>query len=149
MKFSKWVLASAITLGLGGTIFTPANAASTDTSFDKVTDEEIGTVYGGWSEDTGYFTNSSLLERSISLLSTPNHSAERQWNEGTTLPYERIVATTTWDGVYHYSRARYENLFGNVEADSKRVYGTGKTKATSGWHSGGGSYAGKSYYGVD
>lgn len=137
MKVTKWLMAGALTLSLSSTIFSSANAAT----------ENEGTIYGGWSEDTGYFNN--FMEKSgISLFATtPNHTASKDYKTGGSLVYERVIADTTWKGEYHYSRARYEwHVSGSVESDSGRVWGNDVTKAVSGWNSGDYVVA-KTYYG--
>ncbi|GAA0491493.1 hypothetical protein GCM10008986_17040 [Salinibacillus aidingensis] len=48
--------------------------------------------------------------------------------------YERVVATTIWPYVYHYSRARYESwTSGEIIGDSGRVWGWDQTEARSGY----------------
>ncbi len=45
LKTTKWMLVGALTLSLSGTILSSADAVILDDP----------TIYGGWSEDTGYF----------------------------------------------------------------------------------------------
>ena len=142
MKFTKLLMAGAITLGLSSSILSPVNAAT-------ATEDEV-TIYGGWSEDTGYFTN-FVQESGISLFaatSTASHSATKEHKKSGSALYERVIANTTWKGEYHYSRARYEGaIFNTIEADSGRVWGNDVTKAVSGWHPGDLDSVAKTYYG--
>lgn len=106
-------------------------------------------VIGGWSEEQGYFINDTLSSVSefAALASTATHKASFSYKKPGSQTYERVTGETTWSGVYHYSRARYETwLTGKAEADSGRVFGTGYSKATSGWHPGDFARA-KTYYG--
>lgn len=108
-------------------------------------------VVGGWSEEQGYFTNgvSNLSGDFTTYASKPKHKAYKKSRLISSQPSERVIGETTWTGVYHYSRARYEAwITKKPEADSGRVYGTNYTKATSGWHPGDLATA-KTYYGKD
>ncbi|CAH8769574.1 hypothetical protein QJQ58_13545 [Paenibacillus dendritiformis] len=94
------------------------------------------TVAGGWDEKNGYFTISNNTPTSLSLAaSSPKHegSVESAYG-GKNVLLERAVGKTTWEGVYHYSRARFEGrLTGKITADSDRVWGTSETEAYSDW----------------
>ncbi len=99
----------------------------------------------GWSEDTGY-TNLQY-----STYSGPQkHTATKSYGSLSSSSVERVTANTTWKGVRHYSRARYENVSKNVKADSQRKYGTGTSQAISGWidrtYT---TYVAKTYWGND
>ena len=138
MKITKWVLAGALTFSLSGTIVSSAN----------VTIEDDPTIYGGWSEDTGYFTLRQDNGISSFATSNPIHRATKEYTRRGSAVYERVIADTTWPGVYHYSRARYESaISGRAEADSKRQWGVSKTQAISGWHPGDLDWVAKTYYG--
>ncbi|WP_285395801.1 hypothetical protein [Lysinibacillus sp. fls2-241-R2A-57] len=137
MKITKWIMAGALTLSLG-TIAT-ANAAAT---------EEEATIYGGWSEDTGYFSNFPQND-GMSLFASDDgadHNATKERKNSGSTVMERTHAKTVWTGT-HYTRARYE-AGKKVEADSDRQWNIGDTsKATSGWHTGDLNWVAKSYYG--
>ena len=88
---------------------------------------------GGWDENEGYYTNSFQLRAQSSPIHTGK--AEETVINGTSA--KRAVGQTTWTGVYHYTRARMEDIvlginFG-VLTDSGRVWGTSNTSATSPW----------------
>ncbi|MEK3955915.1 MULTISPECIES: hypothetical protein [unclassified Psychrobacillus] len=114
-------------------------------------------VLGGWSEEGGYFTNPATeLNNSFvvgekgtvsALAAAASHSSFYDYKKPGSQIYERINGETTWKGIEHYSRARYETwVTGTAEADSGRVWGVGYTLATSGWHPGDFATA-KTYYG--
>lgn len=111
-------------------------------------------VIGGWSEEEGYFTNdrSSMMGEFATHVfkSDPIHKGYKQNRQVVgSQPYERVVGETTWTGVYHYTRARYEKWVTNrPEADSGQVFGSNRTKAISGWHPGDFATA-KTYYGKE
>lgn len=92
---------------------------------ENPTVEEVG----GWSEETGYWENSSKFK--VSNKPQKHRGVITQKFSGGVI-YSRITAYTEWKDVRHYSRARFEGVFG-VEGDSGRVYGVGKTTAKSGW----------------
>ena len=120
------------------------------TVFGTISTSVDANVIGGWSEEEGYFTNdtSNITGEFATRASKPKHKGYKQ-NKGIvgSQTYERVIGETTWTGVRHYSRARYEDwITKKPSADSKRVYGTSYTKATSGWHPGDFATA-KTYYG--
>lgn len=96
-------------------------------------------VSGGWSESTGYYTNSPSLSNGISALSSSSpdsHFGERQstsYDGGNTLWY-RAHGVTVWDDVYHYTTARMELSNGTVKTTSGRQYDYDDTYATSPWY---------------
>lgn len=138
LKTTKWMLVGALTLSLSGTILSSADAVILDDP----------TIYGGWSEDTGYFTLRQDSDISSFAIGNPIHSATKDYTRRGSAVYERVIANTTWPGVYHYSRARYESaISGRAEADSGRVWGFGTTQAISGWHPGDLGWVAKTYYG--
>lgn len=123
MNFTKGIKGLALTTALiGGISFLP-NSAGAETL--------------GWSEDTGYVNgvNENTMNSPILYAgSTPDsHTAKKEYLSQSSPNTERVIATTKWKGVKHYSRARYENRSGTVKADSGRKYGTGTSQATSGW----------------
>ncbi|WP_154665804.1 hypothetical protein [Paenibacillus pinihumi] len=110
-------------------------------------------VSGGWSENEGYFVNYAPNLKSNSVVSssnsTPVHYGRTESRERGSVLERRVIADTKWLGVYHYSRARFENIFtGTPYADSGRVYGTSYTTAYSDWRDSTGEIA-KTYYGID
>lgn len=138
LKTTKWMLVGAFTLSMSGTMLSSANAVTLDDP----------TIYGGWSEDTGYFTLRQDSGFSSLATSNPVHRATKDYTRRGSAVYERVIANTTWPGVYHYSRARYESaITGSEAADSGRVWGLGTTQAISGWHPGDLDWVAKTYYG--
>ncbi|WP_156897735.1 hypothetical protein [Paenibacillus massiliensis] len=96
-------------------------------------------VYGGWSEDEGYFTIQPAISPNAITPFAPSaapkwHKADiRSYSAGASVIREYIVATTEWPDAYHYTVAQYENKYnGNVQASSGRVYGMDQTTAISG-----------------
>ncbi|OUB63550.1 hypothetical protein [Bacillus thuringiensis] len=91
----------------------------------------------GWSEDTGYTDLQYATydgSQTLAASSKPEkHTAKKSYGSLSSSSVERVTANTTWKGVRHYSRARYENRSNNVKADSQRKYGVGTSEATSGW----------------
>lgn len=95
-------------------------------------------ITGGWSEEGGYFYESSQAQQggsSVSLLSTPQHTgkADTKVIDGTT--NKRSHGWTTWVGVRHYTLARLEHngLFCSGIIASKRNTGVGGTEAKTVW----------------
>ncbi|MBF0776749.1 hypothetical protein BVE84_04855 [Streptococcus azizii] len=96
-------------------------------------------VLGGWSEELGNFTNSQdngISERfAFRAAQSPVHGGKREdrWNSGGA--ESRAVGWTVWEGVHHYTRAQMVEWkgLGGVSADSGRIWGTGGTRAYSGW----------------
>ncbi|MGG4386180.1 hypothetical protein ABEX08_29690 [Priestia megaterium] len=92
---------------------------------------------GGWTEGKGSWISTDSQQVSTfgtvtaTATSSPQkHYATFNYKDAGTYVAKRVVAHTTWTGVYHYSRARFEGVFG-VSGDSGRVYGTGSTAAYS------------------
>ncbi|AQU77198.1 hypothetical protein [Priestia megaterium] len=93
---------------------------------------------GGWTEGEGSWVSTDSQQASTFAIaaatttsSTPEkHYATFNYQDKGTYVAKRVVAHTTWKGVYHYSRARFEGAFG-VSGDSGRVYDTGSTVAYS------------------
>lgn len=89
---------------------------------------------GGWIENEGNYASDF---DNFSRASNPVHtgSAENSTINGTSV--KRAKGSTKWTGVYHYTRARVEDVtFGinfGVLTDSGRVWGTSSTSATSPW----------------
>lgn len=94
---------------------------------------DVSVSLGGWSEEDGNF--SGFKANGFSAYSTPTHTGTVEAKEeGAGVLWERVVGKTSWSGVYHYSRARFEGrITGNITADSGRVWGTSETAAYSGW----------------
>ncbi|UPW83056.1 hypothetical protein [Lysinibacillus sp. Ag94] len=145
MNFTKGIKGLALTTALiGGISFLP-NSAGAETL--------------GWSEDTGYVNGVNENENENTMnspsfyaaaSSTPDsHTATKEYRSQSSPDTERVKATTKWKGVEHYSRARYENAFGTVTADSGRSYGVGISTATSGWIDKSlSTYVAKTYWGI-
>lgn len=89
---------------------------------------------GGWTEEGGYWKApvTSLIS-TMSSSEPESHTAEIEYRDVGFLE-ARIIATTEWYNVYHYTRARWEGPFGGVYGDSGRVWGWDETTATSGWY---------------
>ncbi|MFJ7408486.1 MULTISPECIES: hypothetical protein [unclassified Lysinibacillus] len=85
MKTTKWMLVGALTLSLSGTILSSANAVTLDDP----------TIYGGWSEDTGYFTVRQDSGFSSFATSNPIHRATKEYTRRGSAVYERVIADTT------------------------------------------------------
>lgn len=100
-------------------------------------------VYGGWDEETGYFDNASeyneYLDGNLNLkASSPDsHRGKREKKVISGTTNARAHGWTTWEGYYHYTRARMEDytpFFGTtILTDSGRKYGWNKTEAISPW----------------
>lgn len=106
-------------------------------------------VIGGWDEDIGYFVNegeylrslnekeSNVIEEKSAAKSTVKHTGERERSDEGGTTHFRAHGWTTWEGVYHYTRARMEEesiIFGDrVLTDSGRIWGTSGTEAISPW----------------
>lgn len=84
---------------------------------------------GGWSEDSGYWNTFDQLKASNK---PQKHWAKITRKSAGGVVYTKVTGYTEWKGVKHYTRARFEGLFG-VEGDSGRIYGYGKTQASSDW----------------
>ncbi|WP_285767208.1 hypothetical protein [Peribacillus sp. SI8-4] len=87
---------------------------------------------GGWTEGEGSWisTNSQQVSTFAAASKPQSHKATIETQTKSTYVAKRVVARTSWKGVKHYSRARFEGMFG-VQGDSYRVYGTGSTVAKS------------------
>lgn len=91
------------------------------------------TVSGGWSESAGYYSGSILSdEGGISPCSTPNHYGQAQIANFNGTDHKRSYGWTSWQGVYHYTRAQMVR-WGSVVADSGRCWGWNETSAYSPW----------------
>lgn len=135
MKVTKILASSMLALSIFS-LSTITNAAEDNYSVQKT---ELQGVYGGWSEEAGYFTINSPLNRSAVAAFAPSaapkwHKADiRTYPNGGGSYWEYIVATTEWPDAYHYTVAQYENkITGSVSKSSGRVYGMDQTTATSG-----------------
>jgi len=120
-------------------IFSISTVTSAAENRYSVQNTDLQGVYGGWSEDEGYFTVNSVTDPSIITTFAPSaapkwHKADiRAYNAGANTFMEYIVATTEWPDAYHYTVAQYENRFtGSVSKSSGRVYGMDQTTAISG-----------------
>ncbi|MBD8498467.1 hypothetical protein [Paenibacillus arenosi] len=90
---------------------------------------------GGWSEDRGYFTNPSNAI-SVQASSEPDsHTASRKTRERGSVLETNLTGETKWAGVYHYTRARFENMWpmSGYVGDTDRVWGTDATTASTGY----------------
>lgn len=115
------ILTTACILALGSLVLASPAIANT------------GSVFGGWSEDGGYYSLAATTR-----ASTPVHTGRAENSEnaaGTSI--KRAHGWTTWAGVYHYTRARLEHtcIFqgGTPIVDSGRVWGLNGTEAISPW----------------
>ncbi|MBW4828518.1 MAG: hypothetical protein KZY61_11145 [Clostridiaceae bacterium] len=91
---------------------------------------------GGWSEDTGYYTentnlNSYSVRSARSTRSTPKHTGKRERKEIKGTTHFRAHGWTTWVGVRHYTRAQMQDRKGRMLTDSGRKWGTNGTEAVS------------------
>lgn len=96
-------------------------------------------VHGGWEEGTGYYTvKSPEDERPVAtadgegdtLPTGPVHNANLQVVTVGGRTYKRMIATTNWPGVRHYTKAFLKR--GGVRvSSSRRVVGVGHTKAST------------------
>jgi len=137
-------------------IFSISTVTSAADDYSPVQNTGLQGVYGGWSEDEGYFTvnpvtNASIITTFAPSASPKSHRAEiKTYRESSTTIREYIVATTEWPDAYHYTIAQYENAFtGSVTASSGRVYGMDQTTAISGTVDGEFNIQkAKSYYGM-
>ncbi|AEJ24704.1 hypothetical protein HKO46_08630 [Streptococcus equi subsp. zooepidemicus] len=97
--------------------------------------------YGGWSEETGYYTSVKAFNASHqavgshtpkALLGVPRHTGRKEQSN----LLLRAHGWTTWVGVRHYTRARMTSYLSenNVYTDSGRVWGVGGTEAISPWY---------------
>lgn len=105
---------------------------------------------GGWDENEGYYVNTPLAR-----ASSPTHTGKSETSTIGGTSVKRAIGQTSWSGVYHYTRARMEDIvlginFG-VLTDSGRIWGTSNTKATSPWWYFNGDTLGtaRTYYGKD
>lgn len=114
--------------------------------FAIITPNAFASPMGGWTEENGYWskeTNPGEIS-TFAAASPQSHTAKREYSG----KKQRIVGNTKWKDKYHYTRARYERIFGGgVESDSDRVYGRNETTARSGYNSGDLVRA-KTYYGT-
>ncbi|XBX10757.1 diguanylate cyclase (plasmid) [Enterocloster clostridioformis] len=95
-------------------------------------------VVGGWDEETGYYVNAEAYAKATAgnLLradSKPVHKGKKERKDISGNTHYRAHGWTTWEGKYHYTRARMETSSGGVLQDSGRQWGTSKTEATSPW----------------
>jgi len=115
----KSVLAAGLALGVIVCGTTAAQAEST------------AAPTGGWSEESGSFTNAS--SRGISTFATPKHTgkAENKTINGTSA--KRSHGWTTWAGTRHYTTAQLEHTWPSkgVITTSGRQWGTGGTEAVT------------------
>lgn len=112
---------------------------------------------GGWTEGEGNWssnTYSSKFGPSLSeqypggggSTSPESHYATFNYKNYSSYQAKQVVAHTSWSGVYHYSRARFESSLFGVSGDSGRKWGTGSTVAYSSFVDPAGSIA-KTYWG--
>lgn len=120
------------------TVMTTSMSVSAHTDLSR----ENQTVLGGWSEESGRFSNSSDSTylgrtgfRSARKEGSPHHGGKRENRYGGIHRESRAVGWTSWPNVYHYTRAQMVSGFGFGEADgdSGRVWGMGGTEAYSQW----------------
>ncbi|UHA72110.1 hypothetical protein [Paenibacillus sp. 481] len=122
MLFKGTVVKSLVVVGLLGGLATSAFAASSE--------------YKGWSEGQ----QSAVVSKSSEINPLAPRHVGRAETRGT---LKRAVGETWWSE-RHYTRARLES--GSlIVGDSGRVWGTGYTKAVSGW--GPILYSARTYYG--
>ncbi|MCR8845715.1 hypothetical protein NQ117_18700 [Paenibacillus sp. SC116] len=108
--------------------------------------DDLKNITGGWSERDGYFGGGI----SVTSMSTASHTGSVESKEvATGVLMSRAVGNTSWDTVYHYTRARFEGyVTGSVTGDSGRVWGWNTTEAKSDWiDTFLTDYVGKTYYG--
>ncbi|WP_156922216.1 hypothetical protein [Cohnella thermotolerans] len=139
MKVKKTIPSLVISFGL---VFGFSSAISFAAPLDRG-------VQGGWSEIDGYFTvGSSNHFAALSSDEPDSHTGTVESRERGNVIEERVVGETYWDGIYHYTRARFENIFtGSAKADSGRIYGWDHTIAYSSWLGDPIEFVGKTYYG--
>lgn len=99
-------------------------------------DPTVSDAVGGWDEDTGYFINAEAYSKAMNedfLLraSSPVHKGKRERSDYDGFTHYRAHGWTTWQGKYHYTRARMEDSDGDVLKDSGRVWGQDNTEAIS------------------
>ncbi|HFR3771630.1 TPA: hypothetical protein ACHVGM_002103, partial [Streptococcus suis] len=135
-KFEKLLLLS----GVSASLFLGLGVNATSVYANTKVDQVDSTILGGWNEETGKFSNqNSNLTPGISRLraanSGPIHNGKRENRFRKDGLESRAVASTTWPGVYHYSRAQMVGAYGRgrVNTDSGRVWARNGTQAYSPW----------------
>ncbi|MDK8183456.1 hypothetical protein [Paenibacillus sp. UMB4589-SE434] len=112
-------------------------ASSATASGDEMSLSKTGSASGGWSEERGYYTNVANADSfSIFASSEPkDHKATRLNKEVGSNLHSNLIAETWWSGVYHYSRARFENVWplSGYIGDTGRVWDYDYTKAETGY----------------
>ncbi|MCM3341185.1 hypothetical protein M3650_21760 [Paenibacillus sp. MER TA 81-3] len=118
-------------------------------TFAAQSNSDLLGVRGGWSEDGGYFINVPTGSYNLLASSKPeSHKATKEYQyAGKNVLATKVIGETEWEGVYHYTRARFESVFdGTPYADSDRQWGNDKTRAESDWYIADFAIA-KTYYG--
>lgn len=123
-------ISAGLLLGMGTSVSSVyANATPIDS-----------TVQGGWEEKTGAFFEQGdyLIPEIPAFRLTRSNPIHHGWRENRFQKNgleSRAVGSTTWPGVYHYTRAQMVEWrgLGRVTSDSGRVWGMGGTQAYSGW----------------
>lgn len=118
-----------------------ATAVATLLSLAPITaSAQEGDVYGGWEEATGYYTVNMADKPMVSsepqgdemLPTGPAHNANLQVLTIGGRLHKRMVASTRWHGVRHYTQASL--VRGGVRVSSSpKVIGVGYTRARTKW----------------
>ncbi|MFK3937992.1 hypothetical protein ACI2JA_10865 [Alkalihalobacillus sp. NPDC078783] len=103
-------------------------SAMEESAVEEIPVDEVQAV-GGWSEDTGYWSNN---ENTMTLFAAKAAAAKHKgWHTYTqigTAKKKKVHAETEWTGS-HYSRARFEMRFtGTISLDSGRKFNVGSSK---------------------
>ncbi|KLA31128.1 hypothetical protein [Bacillus cereus] len=125
-----------IALGLAGAVILPTGSVFADeNTSSKINSQSIEqtepqnfTEYLGWSE----LESDKEHIQSINLNSAPKGVSHAGWAEYKN-DKRRAVGETTWNGVYHYTRAQLKLVGFYVKADSGREWDWHKTRAESPW----------------
>ncbi|MGP4073303.1 hypothetical protein ACTWQB_12200 [Piscibacillus sp. B03] len=114
-------ITTILLISLGALLLSTVNVAAEE-------HEEIG----GWSEDTGYYSNEDESSKDFSIQSA-THKGWVTYRGGDNTRIEKAaVGETTWAAT-HFTRAWLQERNGSARKGQHTVYGSGYTKAQSGW----------------